>query len=118
MNDTEKMKEAYGMLYEIETKLRKMVITHLLKQYGQTWLIKRYENKMYLHDLISYFGKYTQALPHFDQLQLRSLCKLPNIRNKVAHAHLIDDEEFRHLRKCYRLVKRQPITKRDKNYYY
>lgn len=114
MNETEKMKEAYGMLYEIETKLRRMVVTNLLKRYGHNWLVTRYETKMYIHDLISCFGKYPQALPHFDRPQLSNLYKLPAIRNKVAHAVLIEDSEFKHLEKCFRLVKKQPITKRKK----
>lgn len=112
--ELERMKDAYGMLYEIETKLRRIVIANLVKRYGHSWLVQRYENKMYLHDLISYFGKYPQELPHFEQHQRRLLCKLPSIRNKVAHANLIDDNEFKHLTKCYRLVKRQPITKRKR----
>lgn len=114
MNETEMMKDAYGMLYEIETKLHRMVITNLIKNYGQTWLIQRYDNKIYLHDLISYFGKYPKVLTHFDRPQLYKLFKLPAIRNKVAHAVLIDENEYKHLTKCYRLVKRQPITKRRK----
>jgi uncharacterized protein YfkK (UPF0435 family) len=115
MNDTlVRMKDSYGMLFEIETKLRRMVITNLLKCYGQTWLMQRYETTLYLHDLISYFGKFPKELPHFNRVELQSLYKLNRIRNKIAHSHLIDDEEYEYLMKCYRLIMRQPITKRRK----
>ncbi len=112
-NETQFMKDAYGMLYEIETKLKRIVITNLLNYYGSNWLLSRYESKLYLHDLIAYFAKYPQVLTHFSPLQLTMLRKLPTTRNKVAHAKLSTDDEFIQLKKCYAFVKRAPFSKRN-----
>lgn len=112
--NVELMKDAYGMLYEIEVKLNRMIIANITKEYGPTWLLKKYETKTALHTLISYFVRYPSTLPHFTETQIKKLYKLPNIRNKVAHAILIEENEYTQLEKCYRLVKRQPITKRKK----
>lgn len=112
--ELEFMKDAYGMLYEIEVKLNRMIIANITKEYGPTWLLKKYETKTALHTLISYFVRYPNTLPHFTEAQIKKLYKLPNIRNKVAHAILIEENEYKQLEKCYRLVKRQPITKRKK----
>ncbi|MCT8138664.1 hypothetical protein H1D32_13470 [Anaerobacillus sp. CMMVII] len=113
MNDLEKMKEAYGMFFVIESKLRQIILTNLINNYGYTHLVKRYlaENQLY-RNLIEYFQALPHVLPHFDAKQLSLLSKLTPIRNKIAHSHMLTDNEFNHLTKCYRLVKRQPITKR------
>ncbi|OIJ09402.1 hypothetical protein BKP35_16220 [Anaerobacillus arseniciselenatis] len=112
--ELEYMKSAYGMLYEIEVKLDRMIVANLTKKYGYTWLLQRYETKTALHTRISYFVRYPNTLPHFTEDQIKLLYKLPNIRNKIAHAVLIDESEYKQIEKCYRLVKRQPIRKRER----
>lgn len=111
----EQMKEAYAMFFVIESKLRKIILTNLINTYGYSHLVKRYlaENQLY-RNLVEYFKTLPQVLPHFDNKQLSSLSKLTPIRNKIAHSHMLSDKEFKHLEKCYAIVKRAPITKKKK----
>jgi hypothetical protein len=113
--EMELMKEAYGMFFIIESKLRKIILTNIINTYVYSYLVKRYESdSIYYRNLIEYFRSLPEILPHFDNTELNKLAKLNLIRNKIAHSHLLTDSEFKQLEKCYQLVKRQPITKRKK----
>ncbi|KHF41467.1 hypothetical protein [Halalkalibacter okhensis] len=112
------MKEAYSMLYEMENHLRLIVKTNMEKKYGYRWVSILYERRdeqtSYFHELVAFFGKYPHILTHFKPEQLTLLRQLTPIRNKIAHSHLITETEYELLEKCYKIVIKQPITKRRK----
>lgn len=118
IDEVEYMLNAYRQLYEIENKLRLIIKTNMEKQYGLHWKAllheKRCEQDSFYHELIAFFGKYPQVLPHFNDLQRKKLQSLTPIRNKIAHSHLIDSDEYNLLQECHQLVLKQPIIKRKK----
>lgn len=118
MKEVEFMLNAYRQLYEIENKLRLIIKTNMEKQYGLHWHAllheKRSEKDSFYHELVAFFGKYPQALPHFNDLQRKKLHSLTPIRNKIAHSRLIDSDEYNFLQECHQLVLKQPIIKRKK----
>lgn len=113
--NTPLMKEAYSLLYEIENHLRLIVKTNMQKKYGYHWVSilyeKRDEQTSYFHELVAFFGKYPQVLPHFSTEQLKLLQRLTPIRNKIAHSHLITQTEYELLKQGHQLVIKQPIIK-------
>ncbi|WP_209121302.1 hypothetical protein [Alkalihalobacillus sp. BA299] len=123
MQELELMIEAYRQLYEIENKLRLIIKTNMVQKYGDHWVTILHENKneevSHYHELIAFFGKYPQVLPHFSPHQRKKLMNLTPIRNKIAHSQLINETENKMLEECYRLVMKQPINKRNrkKEYY-
>jgi len=108
MQGIDLMCEAYKCLYQIEIKLRSIIKFNMTHMYGIHWKVKfkekRSEDDAFYHELISYFGKYPQALPHFKTPELKKLQQLTPIRNKIAHSHLLTKEEFEFLQECYSLV--------------
>ncbi|WP_060679459.1 hypothetical protein [Virgibacillus halodenitrificans] len=112
------MKEAYSMLYEIENHLRLIIKANMLKKFGHQWVSilyeKRDEQTSYYHELIAFFGKYPNVLPHINAAQLKMLNQLIPIRNKIAHSHLITQSEYELLEQCYQLVIEEPIIKAER----
>ncbi|MFC2948507.1 hypothetical protein [Virgibacillus sediminis] len=104
---TEYMKEAYGLLYELETGLGQYIEMTMEKTYGIGWQVqapiamkykphsKRFDS-FYYHELVSILRAYPcfSELPKDVYLQL--LRTVP-IRNKIAHCKSISDEEMMQL---------------------
>lgn len=122
------MKEAYGILYEIEHHLRVFAMRKLEKEYGACWdsyigekfntvdTRTKYKN-LYFHQLVSHYRVIPvliAALPSDISLQLY---RINTTRNKIAHNHLISEEEFESLKQIkytlkatLKLKKREPKT--------
>jgi len=114
----EKMTTSYQMLFEIENKLRLIIKTNMTKKYGYHWSVRPYAKQSELQasyaELVAMFTRHSFILPHFNNLQRKQLGNLYAIRNDIAHSRIITKDEYEFLKRCHRLVMRQPITKRKK----
>lgn len=112
--EIDKMMVAYKQLFQIENRLRNIVKTNLKKDYGPNWTIRLNENhsvhNAHYPDLVAFFGKYPQSLPHFTDSQRKQLRLLIPIRNKIAHSHWLNENEYELMLECNDLVMSQPIT--------
>lgn len=114
MNTTEFMKEAYGVLYEIETGLRQYIELTMKTTYGVGWFIKapltmkykpytkHFDNFDY-HELISMLRAYScfDDIPKGVYSQL--LMTVPT-RNKIAHCKIVSEAEKVELQDTYKLL--------------
>ena len=107
----ERMKEAYGMLYAIETSLRRYINDKMTSYYGVDWQYKapknmsfraRPLNQSYFYDLENYLSVYPCFNYHDDLIF--TLRKLYSIRNKIAHCHELTEEEYDMLNEAYELI--------------
>jgi hypothetical protein len=99
------MKDAYGILYEIENRLRVFAMWKLEKEYGVNWDViigKKFNTvdtrtkyqELYFHQLVSHYRVIPvliSALPSDISLQLY---RINTIRNKIAHNQLISEIEL------------------------
>ncbi|MFC2947663.1 hypothetical protein [Virgibacillus sediminis] len=112
--ETEYMKEAYGLLFEIETGLSQYIEQTMEETYGIGWQIQapvtmkykpysKHFTSFYYHELISML----RAYPCFDELPkdvyLQLLRTIP-LRNKIAHCKSISDPEMTQLQDTYKLA--------------
>ncbi|MCM3003664.1 hypothetical protein [Priestia koreensis] len=105
--DVQMMVQAYGMLYHIETTLKQTVETIMTNQYGLLWRRKlKEEEKEYLYEIISIFGKYKPLITIFTPLDRKKLYELIPIRNKICHMKHIAILEYKFLEECLELVTR------------
>ncbi|PED65885.1 hypothetical protein [Priestia megaterium] len=108
-NDVEKMKSAYGWVYEIERSLKSLIEYNLRHEYGLGWKSKIYEKReleaTYFQEVISYFGKYSPLIDIFTSRELHELYEITAIRNKICHMQLLLNKEFEHLYDVYQMVK-------------
>ncbi|MFB9974354.1 hypothetical protein FPQ10_10295 [Allobacillus sp. SKP2-8] len=106
IEDTEFMKQAYGMLYDLENQLRKVISITMTEEYGSGWLIqapltnlyKPYRknfSRFYLHELVSMLSSYECFSEIFKVKEIAQLKSILPIRNKIAHCKLITKEELR-----------------------
>ncbi|RKQ32306.1 hypothetical protein [Oceanobacillus halophilus] len=110
------MKEAYGLLYEIENLLREEIETIMIRKYGIGWmikaptlnkykpLVKRDIHEFYLHELISLASSY-DCINSSSASTLKKLRNITSIRNKIAHSKPIQQEEFYLLQEVYHELK-------------
>jgi hypothetical protein len=103
------MKEAYGILYEIENHLRVFAMGKLEKEYGVNWDViigKKFNTvvtktefmELHFHQLVSYYRVLpllTSTIPSDISLQLY---RLNTVRNKIAHNKLISIIELEALK--------------------
>jgi len=109
------MKEAYGLLYEIENTLRIIIEDTMRSEYGMDWLIKapsamkyppyrKHFSSFYYHELISFLKGYpclVQVIPATTIIQLQNTIA---IRNKIAHCKLLSSQEFDILKESFNMV--------------
>lgn len=101
----EYMKDAYGMLYQIENKLRLNIAQTMKKEYGSNWLKRapfenKYEpykkgnlNDFLLYELIRMIYSY-ECLKYMINIPEKEISLIPSIRNKIAHSKLISKSEY------------------------
>jgi len=106
------MAHAYYQLIQIEMHLRSVIKERMTKEYGIHWhaiLSKRVKNAtirknfddLEYYQVVSYFNilpSLTSIYPAKLILQLRSL---GDIRNKIAHHKMLNEEEFNRLNEVY-----------------
>jgi len=106
------MTEAYYKLIQIEMHLRSVIKEKMTGKYGIHWhaiLSKRVKNAtirknfddLEYYQVVSYFNilpSLTSIYPAKLILQLRSL---GDIRNKIAHHKMLNEEEFNRLNEVY-----------------
>ncbi|WP_232217796.1 Swt1 family HEPN domain-containing protein [Virgibacillus sp. SK37] len=103
--DLELMKNAYGLLYEIENSLRSYIHRKMEDYYGIHWYEvaprKEYNrppsrtfDSLNFSDYSSYFAIYPKAFKKIPRKFLTLLHQLYPIRNKIAHNHLLTHKEF------------------------
>lgn len=118
-DETKVMKEAYGLLYEIENSLRRTITLSMKSEYGIDWLIqaplsmqyKTYSknfSSFYYHELISLLPAYPCIFQHFSTEIINKLQQTIPIRNKIAHTHFLTQTEFETLSYVYENL---PIVK-------
>lgn len=111
------MKEAYGMLYELENITRIIIDKTMIKNYGIDWFIKapltkRYQSyrkqfsKFYLHELISLINSYDCLSILFTSKEIFLIRNTLPIRNKIAHSKLISDYDFEQLSIALKIIKK------------
>ncbi len=107
-SELELMKKSYGILYEIENRMRKFAKLKMEHDYGLNWkfkITKGVRNKyttttfeqLHFHQLVSYYKSFpslTSSIP--PNLYLR-LYQLNTTRNKIAHTHLITELELKEM---------------------
>lgn len=106
------MKDAYGMLYQIENMLRLKIDFIMEERYGRDWIRRaplenKYEpykkddlNDFHLYELIKIINSYECIKDQID-IPLRQTSRIPYIRNKIAHSKLISDGEYDLLKSVY-----------------
>jgi hypothetical protein len=111
MNYTEisKMKEAYEKLFILENLLRIYIKKKMEDEYGVNWfyvapriVLKRRPRKAfnnhYLHELERvYLRTYTEVFSDLPSRFFLFLHSLYPLRNKIAHCHYLNEEEFNQL---------------------
>jgi hypothetical protein len=103
------MKEAYGMLYAIENGLRRYIRDEMMSRYGPNWeridlnipFRRRPLSHSYFYDLENYLRFYDFKIPHGFILNLK---RLYPIRNKIAHCHVLTEEEYQTLKEAYEMI--------------
>jgi hypothetical protein len=116
-DEISKMKEAYEKLYILENLLRFYIKKKMEDVYGVNWfylapqiVLKRNPrkdfNNLYLHELERvYLQTYTEVfsdLPSHFFLFLHSLYPL---KNKIAHCHYLNEQEFNQFSLAYDNIK-------------
>lgn len=121
------MKEAYGMLYEIENLLRCEIESTMVRNYGLAWMIKAPAENKYkplkkvnsmnftYMNFLSLANSYECTRTTLDK-PLVKLRLLPSIRNKKAHNHLINKDEFELLKEVYLELKEVVTVKGNSSY--
>ncbi|MFC3040411.1 Swt1 family HEPN domain-containing protein [Virgibacillus xinjiangensis] len=111
---TEYMKEAYGLLFEIETGLSQYIEQTMEKTFGIGWQIKapatmkykpysKHFNSFYYHELISMLRAYPCFADIPKDVYLQLIRTVP-IRNKIAHCKSVNNEEMARLQDTFKLV--------------
>ncbi|MFC2948129.1 Swt1 family HEPN domain-containing protein [Virgibacillus sediminis] len=111
---TEYMKEAYGLFFEIETGLSQYIEQTMEKAYGVGWLIQapatmkykpysKHFESFYYHELISMLRAYP-CFPKLPKDVYLQLVRTVPIRNKIAHCKSISDEEMARLQVTHKLA--------------
>lgn len=113
-----KMKNAYGMLYEIETELRQQIIKRMLDKYGENWervaplkenrspLLRNYANlNLYELEHFLYYSVFDDIrdIPFYKKF-LHALHTTYPLRNKIAHCHELTECEYHTLEKNYLII--------------
>ncbi|WP_336883816.1 hypothetical protein [Priestia koreensis] len=94
--NVERIKEAYGALYEIETSLKDIIEDKMSTEHGPLWRRKlREEGKKHFHDVVSFYHKYQCLNDLFTSEELHQMHQLIAIRNKVCHMRDLSNDEFR-----------------------
>lgn len=112
MTNVEQMKDAYGLLFEIETGLRHFINHQMSIKYGTNWYktapqCGRYPHeflrKPYFHELEGYFHRY----PCFSipRSFITSLRKLYPIRNQIAHCNNLTQTQYIQLYEIHKTLK-------------
>ncbi|WP_096437442.1 hypothetical protein [Alteribacter populi] len=105
---TEFMVEAYRLHYELENNLRWFIRYRMENDYGKDWeraLQIRYDySNAYFHDLISLLFKYPNILIKLEHAQRKLLISTIPIRNKIAHAKVLTNKEFKQLEKAHQFI--------------
>lgn len=113
----EYMKDAYGMLYQIENTLRLEITRIMKKEYGLNWMKRApYENKyapfkkddlntFHLYELIRMIYSY-ECIKNQINISEKEISRIPYIRNKIAHSKLINDSEYDLLKNVYSQFKK------------
>lgn len=108
----EYMKDAYGMLYQIENMLRLKIALIMKKEYGANWIRRaplenKYEpykkndlNDFHLYELIKIMDSYDCIKNQID-IPSKQISRIPYIRNKIAHSKLISYTEYDLLKSVY-----------------
>lgn len=104
------MQTAYQYLFDIENTLRDIAKQRLFEAYGPNWqrsaavinkrILKDFDS-LYFHDLISWFRIYPPLQDIFPSSFHSELTLLIPIRNKIAHCHMLTEEEFEQLQKAH-----------------
>jgi hypothetical protein len=108
-NEINFMKEAYGILYEIENRMRLFAIQKMEKEYGIHWevIVSRRINtvvtrakfqELHFDQIVSYYRVFpvlSSVLPMEISLQLY---RLTSVRNKIAHNKLITELELERMK--------------------
>jgi hypothetical protein len=102
------MQKAYKLIFQIETSLKSHAEKALIGTYGEYWRQELYESRgltaAYYHEVVSFYGKYHPLTLLFTPNERKLLYSLTDIRNKIAHMHVLSQTEFQILSKCYDLV--------------
>ncbi|SFE50444.1 hypothetical protein SAMN05216238_1219 [Lentibacillus persicus] len=118
---TEFMKQAYGLVYEIENCLRRYIEQTMQKEYGVGWfiegpLVMKYKpynknyNTFHFHELVSMLRGYPCFVETTDTIYYE-LTQTVEIRNKVAHSQDISDKEMVLLQRVHKMVMEQVLLK-------
>lgn len=103
--ELELMKTAYGLLYEVENTLRSYISRNMEDYYGIHWseVAPRKEfnrppsrsfDTLNISDYSSYFSLYPKAFKKIPRKFFSLLHQIYPLRNKIAHNHLLTQEEF------------------------
>jgi len=115
------MKEAYGMLYDIENSLRQYINDQMSRLYGPAWRIKAPKRHKFLkrpleHTPIYIFENYLRLYLNTPTSIIDSLRKVYPIRNAIAHCREITVDEYLTLTECKeKIFSYCNITDSDKN---
>jgi len=113
----EDMKNCYGMLFQIENKIRNNIKETLVLHYGDYWvdkINKIYKNnitsrpidELHFHELINFLKIVPEVNNLYEESTLKSLSKLTSIRNKIAHSIILTDKEMNYLNHIHNLIKK------------
>jgi hypothetical protein len=108
----ERMKSAYEYLYKMENILRNYIQDTLQVNYGSNWLIvapkslnyrlfKKNPSNYNYHETISLLAAYPCLSFNYKDSLLNKLEMIIPIRNKIAHCHLISQDELDFLINVY-----------------
>ncbi|MEC5425298.1 hypothetical protein QGM71_17590 [Virgibacillus sp. C22-A2] len=103
--ELEFMKNAYGLLYEVENKLHYTIESVMRNEYGIAWFINGPKAMKYLpyrkglkffnyYELLALMRGYPCFTNYFSKIIFISLHETIPIRNKIAHCHVISQDEY------------------------
>lgn len=110
--------EAFSLIYDIETTLRKIVNKSMTEWYGYHWRTRLRETtdlkKYYFHDLIALLFRYPLAFQQFQNRKV-SINRLIHIRNLTCHMRALSDDDFRLLKECHEFIckEKSPLLSRQ-----
>ena len=113
--EVEKMKNAYGMLYVIETSLRSFIKESLMNRYGQQWehiapraVLRRPTSKAFdefnYYELVFYLSSFSLVAGKNRNRVITSLKGISEVRNKIAHCKNLDSNDWALLEEAYRSI--------------
>lgn len=120
--ELEVMKNAYGFLYEIENILREILIKDLSNRYGDNWeyiasikILRKFPDRDFqnynYHELISYLKIFNEKsnYKYISRKLLSELMNIVTIRNKIAHNHYINNDEYKKIEELNIELKREKL---------